>query len=134
MRPEITAFRELDTLVRNLTEQLAGYRKRALTAEGKCRDLESALAERTAEREQLTTALDAAERARDNAEAVLAAMPPMDSGKGGSSPGNKPKDPKVAELERENAELQERLEQARERATVVVDRVRFLRQQMTADK
>lgn len=45
MRPEVAAFRELDSLVRNLTEQLAGYRRRALTAEARARDLEERVSE-----------------------------------------------------------------------------------------
>ena len=40
-----------------------------------------------------------------------------------------PKDPRVIELERENAELRRRLESATSRTRQVLDRVRFLRQQ-----
>ena len=38
-RPEITAFLELENLVRNVGEALAGFRKRALAAEGRLREL-----------------------------------------------------------------------------------------------
>jgi hypothetical protein len=38
--PEITAFRELETLVRHLGDELAGFRRRALLAESRLRDLE----------------------------------------------------------------------------------------------
>lgn len=38
-RPEITAFLELEHLVRNVGEALAGFRKRALAAEARLRDM-----------------------------------------------------------------------------------------------
>jgi hypothetical protein len=41
VRPEITAFRELETVVRHLGDELAGFRRRALVAEARVRDLES---------------------------------------------------------------------------------------------
>ena len=40
VRPEITAFQELQTLVRHLGDELAGFRRRALVAEQRVRDLE----------------------------------------------------------------------------------------------
>jgi hypothetical protein len=40
VRPEITAFRELETLVRHLGDELAGFRRRALLAEARVRELE----------------------------------------------------------------------------------------------
>jgi hypothetical protein len=40
-RPEITAFRELETLVRHLADELAGFRRRALLAEARAREVES---------------------------------------------------------------------------------------------
>ncbi|HEY5439653.1 MAG TPA: hypothetical protein VIJ90_00080 [Gemmatimonadaceae bacterium] len=40
-RPEITAFRELETLVRHLSDELAGFRRRALLAEARVREVES---------------------------------------------------------------------------------------------
>ncbi len=39
-RSEQQAFRELELLVRNLAEELAGFRRRALTAEARLRDLQ----------------------------------------------------------------------------------------------
>ncbi|MEO7456630.1 MAG: hypothetical protein ABIY52_10240 [Gemmatimonadaceae bacterium] len=39
-RPEVIAFRELETLVRHLGDELAGFRRRALLAEAKLRDAE----------------------------------------------------------------------------------------------
>ena len=39
-RPEITAFRELATLVHRLADELAGFRRRALVAEARVKELE----------------------------------------------------------------------------------------------
>jgi hypothetical protein len=41
-RPDVAALRELETLVRNLIEELAAFRKRALSAEAKVKGYESA--------------------------------------------------------------------------------------------
>ncbi|MEP6991242.1 MAG: hypothetical protein ABJA80_09955 [bacterium] len=41
VRPETAAFRELETLVRHLADELAGFRRRALLAESRVRDFES---------------------------------------------------------------------------------------------
>jgi len=40
--PEFASFHELEQLVRNLGEELAGFRKRALTAEGRLKALDAA--------------------------------------------------------------------------------------------
>lgn len=40
VRPEVAAFRELETLVRHLGDELAGFRRRALLAESRVRELE----------------------------------------------------------------------------------------------
>jgi hypothetical protein len=40
-RPEIAAFRDLEQLVRHLGDELAGFRRRALMAESRLRELES---------------------------------------------------------------------------------------------
>jgi hypothetical protein len=40
-RPEALAFRELEQLVRHLGDELAGFRRRALVAESRVRELES---------------------------------------------------------------------------------------------
>jgi hypothetical protein len=40
-RPETLAFRELEQLVRHLGDELAGFRRRALLAESRLRELES---------------------------------------------------------------------------------------------
>ena len=40
-RPEIVAFRDLEQLVRHLGDELAGFRRRALLAESRLRELET---------------------------------------------------------------------------------------------
>ena len=40
-RPEIAAFRDLEQLVRHLGDELAGFRRRALLAESRLRELEN---------------------------------------------------------------------------------------------
>ena len=73
-RPETEAFQELKQLVGHLADELASFRKRALTAEGRLRELDTAgaaprLVERLNELEkdnaELTRRMDAArERTR----------------------------------------------------------------------
>ena len=41
-RPDTAAFRELQSVVRNLVDELAGFRKRALAAEAKLKGYEGA--------------------------------------------------------------------------------------------
>ena len=41
VRPEVTAFRELETLVRHLGDELAGFRRRALLAEARLKEIEA---------------------------------------------------------------------------------------------
>jgi hypothetical protein len=88
--------------VRHLGEELSSFRRRALQAEARLKTLD---AERQ-EREKSA---------------------PSSSAAAGPSAG--PADPRVAELEAENAELRRRLELATSRTRKVLDRVRFLRQQ-----
>ena len=92
VRPEVAAFRELEVLVRRLSDELAGFRRRALVAEAKLRELEGQSAQPARqERRQLTE--------------------------------------RVNQLEHENAALKGRLDAATSRATQILDRVRFIRQQ-----
>jgi hypothetical protein len=83
-RPDAKAFKELLQLVRHLGDELAAFRRRALHAEARVKELDSAL-----------------------------------PGGGGGS----------AELARENAELQRRLDAATAKMRRLLDRVRFVRQQ-----
>ena len=89
-RPDFTAFRQLEQLVRSLGEELASFRRRALQAEARVK------------------AYEAAER-----------------------PANLFTEQRVLDLEREVGELRVRLRFATERTRVVLDQIRFLRQQHT---
>ena len=86
-RPEAAAFRELETLVRHLGEDLAVYRRRAVQAETQLKD-------------------------------------PPSGGRGKAA---------SSALEAENASLKTRLSRAEERVHQMMERVRFLRQQLQAD-
>lgn len=89
-REELKAFRELESLVRGLGEELAAFRRRALAAEG-----------------QLKDAGQAASRPKAGAVASTG-------------------------LQAENEVLRTRLARAEERVKQMMDRVRFLRQQVQA--
>ena len=116
MRPDVAAFRELDTLVRNLSEQLAGYRRRALASEARARELEQQVSVVEA---KLGAAIESARRPVTAASGRPASA---ESAAGVASP---------SELRSENERLRERLVEARERTIQVADRVRFLRQQLS---
>lgn len=90
--PEVRAFRELETLVRHLGEELATFRRRALQAENQLKDSGHGHAAK--------------------------------SGRGA------PHSERYSELETENDTLRTRLERAEERVRQMMDRVRFLRQQL----
>jgi TolA-binding protein len=92
-RPESRAFRELEMLVHSLGEELATFRKRALSAE-------SQLRERTA--------------APGTTGGHVASLSPE----------------RVAELQFENDALKTRLSRSEDRVRQMLDRVRFLRQQL----
>lgn len=87
--PESHPLHHLEQLVRNLGEELAAFRKRALQAEARLREFEAA-----------------AQR-----------------------PGDLFAEQRVAELERENMELKQRLAAAAERTRSALQQIRFLRQQ-----
>lgn len=149
-RPESAghaALTELTSVIRHVTEQLAGFRRRALAAESRVRDLElaaaaaesasaeaisrlqatraAALDDALAEARQHATRVDELEQAlaeAQRASEVALAVPATvraDAG-GGSSEA----------LLAENAALRERLGEAVERTRVIAERVRFLRQQL----
>lgn len=90
-RPELLAFRELETLVRSLGDELAAFRRRALLAEAQLKE----------------------------------------AGHGGKGARSELGD-RMSELETENAALRTRLERAEDRVRQMMDRVRFLRQQVQA--
>src|SRR5262245_53934352 len=100
-RPELEAYRELEKLVRQLGDELAAYRRRALHAEQRL------------------------------AEAGLGTGLPGGASKAAESDIRPSRlRERVAELERENAVLRGRLEAASSRTRSMLDRVHFLRQQV----
>lgn len=84
-RPDVAAFRELETLVKHLGEEVALARRRALHVEGTKESKAKAGGER------------------------------------------------VAALEAENSALKTRLSRAEDRVKQMIERVRFLRQQLQSD-
>jgi chromosome segregation ATPase len=140
MRSDVAAFRELDTLVRNLTEQLAGYRRRALAAEARARELEQQLAgtegqmvELRAASEQLQVARDEstmrARQMQEQLEAAKAEVARVQAAFADVAARATP-EARDQELARENERLRGRLSEARERTTQLGERIRFLRQQV----
>lgn len=160
-RPESAghaALTELASVIRNVTEQLSGFRRRALAAESRVRELE-----------QSASALDDANRARLSRVAELESAV-AEAGERAARiealerelAAARQHQSRVAELERElaeaqrasevalqvpvvvaaaggtaqtameaeNAALRERLGEAVERTRVIGERVRFLRQQL----
>jgi hypothetical protein len=101
-------YRELETLVRHLTDELASFRRRAFAAEAELR----------------TRAEAPAEPAAAAAGAETTARPAVAAEAGPASA-----DDRLAALERENADLRRRVEQAGARTRQLLERVRFLRQQ-----
>jgi hypothetical protein len=143
VRPEVAAFRELDALVRKLTDQLAGYRRRAMAAEAKAKELELSLERAVAKGESALAAARAEaagvrrllDEARSQAEQITeGAAEPVDSTDSVALigvPGIDSTDHSTyGDIAVENERLRTRLGEARERTTVLVERVRFLRQQM----
>ncbi|MCZ8205624.1 hypothetical protein [Gemmatimonas sp.] len=140
MRPETAAFRELDTLVRNLSDQLAGFRRRALAAESRTRELEQILAGMTGKLDEVRQQMEDTQASRDAAvvqaktlEAQLAAargeVQRVQAAVAELSAKATP-EARDQELARENERLKARLGEAREKATQLSEKVRFLRQQI----
>lgn len=108
----MVALGELRTLVHRLGEEVGAFRKRALQAETRVRELEKSLATLRAETEQAAALREASASAGHSDQADGAVTPE-----------------RLAELERENADLRRRLEEAAGRVRQLLDRARFLRQQ-----
>ena len=96
-----------------MTEELAGFRRRAIQAEGRIRELEHALAA-------------AEERAAGGAVAAGDERPRRAPAKAGAGDADASR---LATIEEENARLRQRLDGATERTRQLLDRMRFLRQQ-----
>ncbi|WP_396218839.1 hypothetical protein [Gemmatimonas sp.] len=139
MRPETVAFRELDTLVRNLTDQLAGYRRRALSAESRIRELEQLVAERDGtlievradglRSAQARALLEAKVRELEaKAEMAKAEVVRVQAAFAAAAEAATPQ-AVDSELSRENERLRARLAEARDKTAQLGERMRFLRQQ-----
>ena len=101
----LVALGELRTLVHRLGEEVGGFRRRALQAEARVRELETALAAAT---RPPAKAEDADPASQMNGPVTFE---------------------RLAALERENADLRRRLDEAATRVRQLLDRARFLRQQ-----
>jgi len=140
VRPESAAFRELDALVRNLGDQLAGFRRRALAAEARSRELEQILAGMTGKLDEVRQQVEDTQHSRDGAliqaralEAQLsvarAEVQRVQSALADVSAKATPEAMDQA-LSHENERLRAHLQEAREKAMQLTERVRFLRQQV----
>ena len=139
MRPEAAAFRELDTLVRNLSDQLAGFRRRALAAEARSRELEQILAGMNGKLDEVRQQVEDTQVSRDAAlvqartlEAQLVtARGEVQRVQAAFAEVSAKATPEARdqELLRENERLRARLDEARDKTTQLTERVRFLRQQ-----
>jgi len=140
VRPETIAFRELDTLVRNLSDQLAGYRRRALSAESRTRELEQLVAERDGtlievradglRSSQARALLEAKVRELEaKAELAKAEVVRVQAAFAAAAEAATPQ-AVDSELARENERLRARLSEAGEKTAQLGERVRFLRQQI----
>ena len=105
--PAARAFDELERAVRHLGEELAFFRRRALDAERRVREL---------------TTLPGSARGDSTPAERTESAPTIPALVG-----------RVAVLEAENADLRDRLREAAERTRALADRVRFVRQQVPAD-
>jgi len=140
-RPESagrSALLELESVIRHVTEQLAGYRRRALSAEAQVKEMEiatSRAADLARAGEAARRQIVALERALAEAESstaaaveasagALARAAALEAARGGTE------SPADAALVAENHALRDRLQEATERTRQISDRVRFLRQQI----
>jgi chromosome segregation ATPase len=140
VRPEAAAFRELDTLVRNLSDQLAGFRRRALAAEARSRELEQILAGMNGKLDEVRQQVEDTQTSRDAAlvqartlESHLAtARAEVQRVQAAFAEVSAKATPEARdqELLRENERLRSRLDDAKAKTSQLTERVRFLRQQM----
>jgi len=154
VRPDLAAFRELDTLVRNLSDQLAGYRRRALAAESRVRELEQgadelgAAASRAQDRaesvtEQLASTVESLRIERQAAGSARAQVAQLSQQAAVAAERAAAAEEAVASAEqaapippghravvRENEDLKRRLDEASTRTRQLGERLRFLRHQL----
>lgn len=141
MRSDSPAFRELDTLVRNLSDQLAGYRRRALSAEARARELEQILAGMNGKLDEVRQQVEDLQSGRDAAvmetrtlQAQLASVrQELQRTQTALSDAQSRATPEAQDqaLAEENQQLRQRLGEAREKAGQLTERMRFLRQQVS---
>jgi uncharacterized phage protein gp47/JayE len=140
VRPDIAAFRELDALVRGLSDQLAGYRRRALSAEARTRELEQLVAERDGtlievraegvRAGQARALLEAKVRELEGkADLAKAEVVRVQAAYAAAAEAATPQAVDSG-LARENERLRARLGEAREKVVQLGERVRFVRQQI----
>jgi len=141
VRSDSSAFRELDTLVRNLSDQLAGYRRRALSAEARARELEQILAGMSGKLDEVRQQVEDLQGGRDAAvmetrtlQAQLAsARQDLQRAQTALADALSRATPEAQDqaLAEENQLLRQRLGEAREKAGQLTERMRFLRQQVS---
>lgn len=140
VRPEAAVFRELDTLVRNLSDQLAGFRRRALAAEARSRELEQILAGMSGKLDEVRQQVEDTQSSRDAALVqartlevqLAAAQAEVQRVQAAFAEVSAKATPEARdqELVRENERLRARLAEAREKSGQLGEKVRFLRQQI----
>jgi hypothetical protein len=119
-RPDVAAFRELERHVRQLGDELAFFRRRALESERRARELGEAL-------QSATRPPDAVD---DGAAGEASLGPEARAERLGRE--NAELRAENARLTAESADARARLAEASERTRQLVERVRFLRQQQEA--
>ena len=117
-------FHELERLVRHLGDELAGFRRRALQAEARVRELEEALAQRGEDKSR--------GRGARGDRAVARAAADGDDIASADDRAPVALDADASTLAAENAVLRDRLHAASVRTRRMLDRMRFLRQQQQA--
>jgi len=141
VRSDSPAFRELDTLVRNLSDQLAGYRRRALSAEARARELEQILAGMSGKLDEVRQQVEDLQGGRDaavmemrNLQTQLAsARQELQRSQAALNEAVSRATPEAQDqaLAEENQRLRQRLGEARDKAGQLTERMRFLRQQVS---
>jgi hypothetical protein len=125
------ALAELESVIRNVTDQLVVFRRRALAAEAQAREQQATV--QALREAALREAREAAGRVEE-LEAALAAVSREPATRADGTPGSGEHASidkrSAAELVAENAALRDALREALERTRVISDRVRFLRQQI----
>jgi chromosome segregation ATPase len=121
----LAAAREVEVLVRALAEQLTGFRRRALAAETRVRELEALEADLRARVGGLEAERDRLAAAEATARRLARAVRVGD--------GEVLSAEAIAALREENGQLRGRLAEVGERTRAVLARVHFARQQLEVE-